>query len=150
MHTATHQTELTPPANPSRDLDEIVSDTASDERETITRIRRAKALIAIIEQWGDREFDDITAELSNRVIGPAEDALLEALRSTAFCASDDACEHEIDDRVHETKTVEIMRAWTYRRPSPLNFLVAADYAKVWNAEVLTGLPLLPEVEERKA
>lgn len=150
MQTATRQAEFTPPANLSRDWAEIVRDTASDERETITRIRRAKALIEIIEQWGDCEFDDITAELQNRVIDPAEDALREALRGTAFAASEDACEHEIDDRVHETKTVEIMRAWTYRRPSPLNFLVAADYAKVWNAEVLTGLPLLPEVEERKA
>ena len=150
MHTATHQPEFTPPADLSRDWTEIVRDTASDQRETITRIRRAKALLAIIEQWGDREFDDIAAELHNCVIQPAEDALREALHSNAVAASDDACEHEIDDRVHETKTVEIMRAWPYRRPSPLNFLVAGDYAKVWNAEVLTGLPLLPEVEERKA
>ncbi len=150
MHTAIHPAEFTPPANMSREWTEIVRDTASDQRETITRIRRAKALLAIIEQWGDTAFDDITAELSNRVIDPAEEALREALRSTAFTASDDACEHEIEDRVHETSMVEIMRAWPYRRPSPLNFLVAADFAKVWNAEVLTGLPLLPEVEERKA
>lgn len=150
MQTATHHPEFTPPADLSHDWTEIVRDTASEERDTITRIRRAKALIAIIEQWGDTAFDDITAELSNRVIEPAEDALLEALRSTAFAASDDACEHEIEDRVHETSIVEIMRAWPYRRPSPLNFLVAADFAKVWNAEVLTGLPLSAEVEERKA
>lgn len=150
MQTATHQPEFTPPADLEHDWTEIVRDTASDQRETITRIRRAKALLAIIEQWGDAAFDDITAELSNRVIDPAEDALREALRSTAFCASDDACEHEIEDRVHETSIVEIMRAWSYRRPSPLNFLVAADFAKVWHAEVLTGLPLVAEVEERKA
>lgn len=150
MHAATHQPEFTPPADLSRDWTEIVRETASEGRDTITRIRRAKALLAIIEQWGDTAFDDITAELSNRVIGPAEDALLEALRSGAFAASDDACEHEIEDRVHETPTVEIMRAWPYRRPSPLNFLVAADFAKVWHAEVLTGLPLVAEVEERAA
>lgn len=150
MHTATHQPEFTPPADMARDWAEIVRDAASDQRETITRIRRAKALLAIIEQWGDTAFDDITAELSNRVIGPAEEALREALRSTAFAASDDACEHEIEDRVHETSTVEIIRAWPYRRPLPLNFLVAADFAKVWHAEVLTGLPLSAEVEERKA
>jgi hypothetical protein len=150
MHTATHQPEFTPPADLSREWDEIVSTTASDQRETITRIRRAKALLAIIEQWGDTAFDDITAELSNRVIEPAEEALREALRSTAFTASDDACEHEIEDRVHETPTVEILRAWTYRRPLPLNFLVAADFARVWHAEVLTGLPLSAEVEERVA
>ena len=76
MQTATHQAEFTPPADLSRDWAEIVRDTASDGRETITRIRRAKALIDIIEQWGDTAFDDITAELSNRVIGPAEDELL--------------------------------------------------------------------------
>lgn len=148
--TAIHQPEFTPPANMSRDWAEIVRDTASDQRETITRIRRAKALLAIIEQWGDTAFDDITAELSNRVIEPAEDDLHEALRDHAIAASDDACEHEIDDRVHETPTVEIMRAWPYRRPSPVNFLVAADFAKVWHAEVLTGLPLSAEVEECKA
>lgn len=150
MQTATHQAEFTPPADLSRDWAEIVRDTASDGRETITRIRRAKALIDIIEQWGDTAFDDITAELSNRVIGPAEDELLEALRGHAFAASDDACEHEIEDRVQETTIVTIMRAWPYRRPSPVNFLVAADFAKVWHAEVLTGLPLVAEVEERVA
>ena len=150
MQTTTHQAEFTPPADLSHDWTEIVRDTASDQRENITRIRRAKALLAIIEQWGDTAFDDITSEISDRVIGPAEEALREALRSTAFCASDDDCEHEIEDRVHETSIVTIMRAWPYRRPSPLNFLVAADFAKVWHAEVLTGLPLVAEIEERKA
>lgn len=149
MQTATHQAEFTPPADLSHDWTEIVRDTASDERENITRIRRAKALLAIIEQWGDTAFDDITAELHNRVIQPAEEALRKALRDHAVAASDDACEHEIEGRVHETSTIEIMRAWTYRRPSPLNFLVAADFAKVWHAEVLTGLPLAPETVASK-
>lgn len=149
MQTATHPAEFTPPADLSRDWTEIVRDTASDQRETITRIRRAKALLAIIEQWGDTAFDDITSEIERGVIDPAECALREALRSTAFTASDDACEHEIEGRVHETSIVTIMRAWPYRRPSPVNFLVAADFAKVWHAEVLTGLPLVPETVANK-
>lgn len=129
----------------SKDWPSVIADTASDCRDEITRIRRAKALLNLIETWGDKEWDDIASEVQSLVIDAAEDRIKSMLEhhGRASCSDRDEC--EIDELVLDTTIREIMACRPYRAPSPLPFATTHDWISVGNAQVLTGLPLTIEI-----
>lgn len=128
----------------AKDWHEVVSDTASDCREDIARIRKAKALINLIEDWGDRAWDDIAYELQSLVIEPAEGRIKDMLDHHGRATCSEREEHEIDELVSDTKLRDIMACQPYRRPTPRTYICTLDFEPLHNAEVLSGLPLVIE------
>lgn len=127
-----------------KDWPSVVSDTASDCREDIARIRKAKALINLIDMWGDREWDDIAHELQSLVIEPAEDRIKSMLEHHGRVSCSDRDECEIDELVSDTSIREIMACQQWRRTTPRPYVGSLDFGPLHWAEVLSGLPLVIE------
>jgi len=143
QRTQTNSPDYVTPAI-EKDWPSVISDTASDCREDIARIRKAKALLSLLDMWGDREWEDIAHELQSLVIEPAEDRIKAMLEhhGRASCSDRDEC--EIDELVSGTTIREIMACQPWRRTTPKPYVGSLDFEPLHNAEVLSGLPLVIE------
>lgn len=143
QRTQTNSPDYVTPAI-EKDWPSVISDTASDCREDIARIRKAKALLSLLDMWGDKEWDDIAHELQSLVIEPAEDRIKSMLEhhGRASCSDRDEC--EIDELVSGTTVGVIMACQPWRRTTPESYVRPLDFGPLHWAEVLTGLPLVIE------
>lgn len=126
----------------------IIGLAASDAREHIERLRRAKWLQRLIESWGDeRGFDDVMYALVS-LVGASEIAIDYMVRDTAFLAASEHEVQDLDDFALGVTVGEVLAARPYRSPAPLRTIDAHHHDMRELAICLTGVPLALDMETK--